>query len=54
MRFTVVQLLELLASGMTFDEILEDYPYLQKEDIEACLLFASRMADTKDIIALSA
>lgn len=38
MRFTVVQLLELLASGMTFDEILAGYPYLEKEDIEACLL----------------
>jgi uncharacterized protein (DUF433 family) len=28
MRFTVVQLLELLASGMSFTEILDDYPSL--------------------------
>lgn len=54
MRFTVVQLLELLASGMTFAEILGDYPFLEKEDIEACLLYASKIADTKNIIALSA
>ena len=54
MRFTVVQLLELLASGMSTDEILEDYPYLEKEDIMACLLFASKIADTKNIVALSA
>lgn len=53
MRFTVVQLLELLASGMSFTEILDDYPYLEKEDIEACLLYASKIADTKNIIAIS-
>jgi uncharacterized protein (DUF433 family) len=28
MRFTVVQMLELLAAGMSTEEILEDYPYL--------------------------
>lgn len=40
MRFTVAQLLELLAAGMTHEEILEDYPYLEEADIHACLLFA--------------
>ena len=54
MRFTVTQLLELLASGMSFTEILSDYPYLEKEDIEACLLYASKIADAKNIIAISA
>lgn len=54
MRFTVVQLLELLASGMTFAEILADYPYLEEEDIEACLLYASKIADTKNVIAILA
>ncbi|HRI00867.1 MAG TPA: DUF433 domain-containing protein [Saprospiraceae bacterium] len=54
MRFTVVQLLELLASGMGLTEILSDYPYLEKEDIEACLLYASKIAYTKSITAISA
>ncbi|HNL07495.1 MAG TPA: DUF433 domain-containing protein [Chitinophagales bacterium] len=54
MRFTVTQLLELLASGMSFTKILSDYPYLEKEDIEACLLYASKIADAKNIIAISA
>ena len=40
MRFTVAQLLELLASGMKEKEILEDYPFLEKEDIQACKLYA--------------
>jgi uncharacterized protein (DUF433 family) len=53
MRFTVVQLLELLASGMSFSDILNDYPYLEQADIEACLLYTSKIADTKNVIALS-
>ena len=49
MRFTVAQMLELLAGGMTADEILEDYPYIEKEDIQACLLYASRMANARSV-----
>jgi uncharacterized protein (DUF433 family) len=41
MRFTVAQMLELLASGMTTTEILEDYDYIEEDDINACLLYAS-------------
>ncbi len=40
MRFTVGQMLELLASGMMQEEILEDYPYMEQADIQACLLYA--------------
>ncbi|MCW3074752.1 MAG: hypothetical protein JWP69_1821 [Flaviaesturariibacter sp.] len=40
-RFTVSNVLELLASGMTYDEILEEHPILEKEDIIASLLYAS-------------
>ncbi len=53
MRFTVVQLLELMSSGMTTDEILNDYPYLEKEDILACLFYASKIADTKNIMPIA-
>lgn len=52
MRFTVANLLELLASGMTESEILTDYPYLEPGDIKACLLFASHMANAKAIVPL--
>lgn len=41
MRFTVAQMLELLASGMSHEEILADYPYIELDDIRACLLFAT-------------
>ena len=42
MRITVYDVLEYLASGMTQEEILDDFPYLTKEDILACLSFAAQ------------
>lgn len=41
MRITVGDVLEYLASGMTKDEILEAFPYLEREDIRAVLAFAA-------------
>jgi len=41
MRITVYDVLEYLASGMTIPEILDDFPYLTKEDILASLSFAA-------------
>ena len=41
MRITVYDVLEYLASGMTQEEILDDFPYLTKEDIIACLSYAA-------------
>lgn len=52
MRFTVAQLLELLASGMTHQEILDDYPYLEEDDIYAALLYAAHIANARTIIPL--
>ena len=40
MRYPVEMILDLLNSGMTFDEILSDYTDLEKDDLEACVLFA--------------
>ena len=45
MRIRVQDVLELLASGMTHDEILEDYPYLEGDDITATLMYAARQFD---------
>jgi len=41
MRITVYDVLGWLASGMTQQEILTDYPELEIEDIQACLTFAA-------------
>lgn len=41
LRITVYDVLEYLASGMSKDEILSDFPDLEREDIRACLEFAA-------------
>lgn len=41
-RLTVEYILGLLANGVIIEEILEEYPGLEKDDILACLLFASK------------
>lgn len=41
MRISVYDVLDWLASGMTQEQILRDYPELTSEDIRACLKFAA-------------
>jgi uncharacterized protein (DUF433 family) len=41
MRITVYDVLSYLASGMTNQQILADFPYLTQEDIQACLAYAA-------------
>jgi len=41
LRITVVDVLDMLSKGMEKEEILDDYPELQAEDILACLAFAA-------------
>ena len=41
MRITVKDVLEYLAGGMSRQDILEDFPYLEDEDITACLDYAA-------------
>jgi uncharacterized protein (DUF433 family) len=45
MRIQVKDVLDLLAAGVPKKEILEDYPYLEPEDITACLKYADAEAD---------
>ena len=42
MRVAVEHVLGMLAAGDTTETILEEYPFLEPEDIQACLLFAHR------------
>jgi uncharacterized protein (DUF433 family) len=49
-RYTVELILDLLSSGMTESEILADYPALEREDILACLTYATKITRTKSYI----
>ncbi len=45
MRMRVKDLLDLLAAGVSQEDILHDYPYLEKADIQAVLEFAAAQSD---------
>lgn len=49
MRYPVEMILDLLSAGMTSYEILDDYPDLEMPDIQASLLFASRLTKVNSI-----
>lgn len=49
LRYPVENLLELLASGMTIEELLNDYPDLEREDFLACLEYAAKLTNIKSI-----
>jgi len=44
-RMRVTDVLELLAAGASFEEILADYPFLEREDIYAAIEYAARQSD---------
>jgi uncharacterized protein (DUF433 family) len=50
MRITVFDVLSYLASGMSTAEILDDFPYLTADDIQACLAFAAERERTMMVV----
>ena len=53
LRYPVETLLELLSSDMTFEQILADYPDLERDDLLAVLSFAARLARTRRLQPVS-
>jgi len=51
MRIRVKDVLDLLAARVPEEEILEDFPYLEAEDIAACLEYAATGADHPILVA---
>ncbi len=52
MRITVEQILKAMANRVPTDQILDDYPELEKEDIRAVLLYASQLVDEERVYAV--
>lgn len=50
-RIAVEFVLELLASGMTTDEIVREYPHLTKQDIRAVLSYAAAVVKREEVIS---
>ncbi len=53
LRYPVEMILELLSSDMDVNDVLQDYEDLEKEDIKACMLFASKLSHVKSIYKLA-
>ena len=49
LRYPVEMILDLLNAGMSFADILADYPDLEKEDLQASLLFAGKLVKVNSI-----
>jgi uncharacterized protein (DUF433 family) len=50
LRITVYDVLAMLAQGMTTEQVLEDFPELEKEDVMACLAFAAERERTVSVL----
>ena len=53
-RIPVYLILELLAAGMSVDDVLEEYPKLTQEDIQAALEYASKILQHEIVVPLEA
>jgi uncharacterized protein (DUF433 family) len=53
LRYPVESMLELMASGMTMDEILADYSDLTIEDLLACIEYAAKLTQVKSIYRIA-
>ena len=51
LRTRVIDVLEMLAAGESHQQILADFPYLEADDIAACLLYAARRLDHPNVAA---
>lgn len=49
LRVTVAMLVNQVAAGRAIDEILRDYPYLERDDVLQALHYAAWLADAKDL-----
>jgi len=53
LRITVEQILTALANGVTFEDLLKDYPELEYQDIQAALLYASDLVHSEKIYTVA-
>ena len=53
LRYPVDSMLELMSSGMTIEDLLMDYPDLEKEDLLACMEYAAKLTQVKSIYRIA-
>lgn len=50
-RLTVEHILKALAGGLTFEELQEDFPFLERADLLACIAYASKLVESERVYA---
>ncbi|MFZ0452555.1 MAG: DUF433 domain-containing protein [Ignavibacteriaceae bacterium] len=53
LRISVDQIIKALASGLSAEKIIEDYPELEIEDLQAALLYASKLLESEKIYIIN-
>ena len=53
LRISVDQILKALAGGVSIEEVLKDYPELEREDIQAALLYAADIVNEERVFAVN-
>ncbi len=53
-RLTVEHILKAYAAGLTFEQLKDDYPFLEYQDIQACLLYAAELVEFEKVYAKTA
>jgi uncharacterized protein (DUF433 family) len=48
-RLTVEQILKASAAGLSFEDLKEDFPFLEYADIQACLLYAAELVEMEKV-----
>lgn len=51
MRISVEQVIKMLARGISHGDIIEEYPFLEEDDIKACLLYAAKKISNEEEMA---
>ncbi len=51
-RLTVEHVLKALAGGLTFEQLHEDFPFLEPADIQACIAYASNVVESERVYTL--
>jgi uncharacterized protein (DUF433 family) len=53
-RLTVEHVLKALARQLSFEDLRDEYPFLEKEDVSACLLYAAQQIEGEKIYPIAA
>ncbi len=53
-RLSVEHVLKAYAAGLTFEQLKDDFPFLERADIQACLLYAAELVESERVFAQAA